>query len=136
MHRQSPILRWRRYPERYRLEGNKCLECSQIYFPKKELCECGCKSFVNYKLKGEGKILTFTEIQSSPEEFSEMTPYCVGIIELEDGPKITAQIADADVTCLKVGDKVESTFRKFTAVGDSGVIHYGLKFKKAKSSIN
>ena len=132
MHRQSPILRWRRYPERYRMEGNRCFSCSRVYFPKKELCECGGKSFVNHNLKGKGKILTFTEIKSSPEEFSEMTPYCVGIIELEEGPKITGQIADTNMDEIKIGDEVEAVFRKFVASGESGVIHYGLKFKKSE----
>ena len=130
MHRQSPILRWRRYPERYRLEGNRCTHCSKIYFPKKHLCECGSTSFEEHQLKGKGKILTFTEIKSSPEEFSDMTPYCVGIIELEEGPKITSQIADARVDELKIGDEVSTVFRKFVANGDAGIIHYGLKFKK------
>ena len=130
MHWQSPILRWRKFPERYRLEGNRCNRCGIVYFPKKELCECSCKEFSSFQLSGKGKILTYTEIKSSPEEFSEMTPYCVGIIELAEGPKITGQITDATVDELKVGDDVEQVFRKFLAVGDSGVIHYGVKFKK------
>lgn len=130
MHRQSPIIRWRRYAERYRLEGNRCSTCNKIYFPKKHLCECGSKEFNVHTLAGKGKIITFTEIKSSPEEFSDMTPYCVGIVELEEGPRITAQIADAEVSELKIGDPVEAVFRKFAAVGDEGIIHYGLKFKK------
>ncbi len=106
------------------------MHCSKIYFPKKHLCECSSTSFDDFQLKGKGKVLTFTEIKSSPEEFSEMTPYCVGIIELEEGPKITAQIADAEVCDLKIGDEVEAVFRKFVANGEAGIIHYGLKFKK------
>jgi len=61
-----------------------------------------------------------------------MTPYCVAIIELEEGPKITGQIADANMDEIKIGDEVETVFRKFLASGESGVIHYGLKFKKSE----
>lgn len=129
MYRESPILRWRRNPERYRLEGNKCNRCSRIYFPKKHLCECRSREFSDYQLKGKGRLLTFTEIKSSPDMFSDMTPYCVGIIELEEGPKITSQITDCIVADLKVGMAVESVFRKFFASSESGIIHYGLKFK-------
>ena len=132
MHRQSPIMRWRKFPERYRLEGNRCNLCGRVYFPKKELCECSSKEFSAFQLSGKGKILTYTEIKSSPEEFSDMTPYCVGIIEFPEGPRITAQIADASVSDLKIGDEVYPVFRKFNAVGDSGIIHYGIKFKKVE----
>ncbi|MBS3121305.1 Zn-ribbon domain-containing OB-fold protein [Candidatus Woesearchaeota archaeon] len=135
MYRESPIIRWRRYPERYRLEGNKCAQCSKIYFPKTYLCECGSKKFLPHQLKPRGKILTYTEIKSSPEEFSEMTPYCVAIIELNEGPKITTQIADCDVSEIKIGDEVEMVFRKFLASGEEGIIHYGFKFKKVEENI-
>ncbi|MFH1440036.1 MAG: Zn-ribbon domain-containing OB-fold protein [Candidatus Woesearchaeota archaeon] len=133
MHRQSPILRWRRFPERYRFEGSRCTSCQKINFPKRYLCECGSKDFQIYKLNGKGKILTYTEIKSSPEEFSDMTPYCVAIIQLDDGPRITAQVTDCSGSELKIGDEVETVFRKFVASGEAGIIHYGLKFKKVES---
>jgi len=130
MHRETPITRWRRYEERYALVGNTCNKCNKVYFPKKELCECGNKEFNDTKLSGKGKILTFTEISAAPEEFSNYTPYLAAIIELAEGPKITAQIVDCKIDDVKIGDNVTSTFRKLNKVNDSGIIHYGLKFEK------
>lgn len=128
MYRESPIIRWRNYSERYRLEGNKCSECTKIYFPKKELCICGSRTFEPFVLKGVGTLLSFTEIKASPEIFSPMAPYCVGIIELEDGPRVIAQITDSRLDDLSIGMKLQSVFRKVYAVGKEGIIHYGIKF--------
>ena len=128
MYRNSSIIRWRRYGERYRLEGSKCLNCGKVFYPKKTLCVCGSKDFKDFVLSGKGKLLTFTEISSGSEVFSETTPFCVGIIELVEGPKITAQITDAELNDLKIGMEMQAVFRKFYVSGKKGVIHYGLKF--------
>ena len=57
-----------------------------------------------------------------------MAPYCVGIIELKEGAKITAQIVDCKYEDLKIGTEVEAVFRKFYKSGEKGIIHYGTKF--------
>lgn len=129
MYRSSPIIRWRRYPERYRLEGNRCRDCGRVHYPKKALCPCGSRQLEPLKLKGKAKLLSFTEIGSGAEAFSGMSPFCVGIVELEEGPRITAQIADAELKDLKIGQALRAAFRKFYSSGEKGAIHYGLKFK-------
>jgi uncharacterized OB-fold protein len=128
MYRSSPVIRWRRYPERYRLEGNQCRKCGQTFYPKKALCPCGAREFKDLALSGQGKLLTFTEISSGGEAFSAAAPYCLGIVELKEGPKLTAQIAEAELGDLKIGLELEASFRKFYESGKKGVIHYGLKF--------
>jgi uncharacterized OB-fold protein len=60
---------------------------------------------------------------------SNNSPYAVGIIELDEGAKITAQIVDCDVNELNIGDEVEVVFRKIREDGKEGVISYGYKFK-------
>jgi uncharacterized OB-fold protein len=129
MYRSSPIIRWRRYPERYRLEGAKCKDCGKVHYPIKALCPCGSRDFEGVKLSGQGKILSFTEIGAGGEAFSEMAPFCIGIVELKEGPKVTAQLADAELKDLSINQEVQATFRKFYASGEKGAIHYGLKFK-------
>lgn len=133
MHHQSPILRWRNYPELYRLEGNQCSECEKIYFPKKHLCFCGSMTFHPLTLKGSGKLLSFTQIKAPPEIFSAMAPYCIGIIDLDEGPRITGQLTDCTLHDLHIGMRVTSVFRKMYAVGEEGIIHYGIKFTPLKT---
>jgi len=119
---------WREIPRRYRLEAGKCKKCGYIAFPHRLVCpECGGREFDDHKLNDTGKIVSYTVIEVGPTEFSDQVPYNVGIIELGDGVKITAQIADADPKDLKIGSKVKLEFRKVQEDGHAGVIKYGYK---------
>ncbi len=128
MYRSSPIIRWRRYNDRYRFEGNQCIKCQTVFYPKKFLCKCGSKEFNAFEFSGKGVLLSFTEIKSPPEVFIEQATYCIGIVQLIEGPKITSQIADVELKDLKIGMKLISSFRKFYSSGEEGAIHYGTKF--------
>jgi len=128
MFRDSSVINWRNYNDRYKVKGYQCTKCKKTYFDEKGLCVCGSKEFIEKEFSGKGKILTFTQIHGAPEAFTQMTPYCVGIIELEEGARVTAQIADANYKDLKIGLEVEAVFRKMYKSGDSGAIHYGTKF--------
>ena len=84
-------------PQRYRLEAGKCKSCGSISFPPRLICnECKAREFEIVNLKGEGKILTFTIIRVGPEKFSVNTPYAVGIVEMDEGVKLTVQFTDVD----------------------------------------
>lgn len=125
---------WREIPQRYNLIGNQCGSCERIFFPPKESCPyCRRKSMgkmKDIKLSGKGEIVTYTIIHVGPEDFEEQVPYPVAIIKLEEGPQITAQIVDCNIDDVKIGMKVESTFRKIRQDGSTGAIYYGYKFKK------
>ena len=119
---------WREIPRRYRLEAGKCSKCGFIAFPHRLICpECGNRKFEEIKLSDTGKLVSFTTIQTGPTEFSDQVPYNVGIIELDDGARITAQIADTTAENLKIGGKVRLEFRKVQQDGHAGIIKYGYK---------
>ena len=124
---------WREIPQRYNLIGNQCGSCNKIYFPPRESCPyCRRKSMgkmKELKFSGKGKVVTYSIIHTAPEHFEGQAPYPIAIIELEEGPKITAQIVDCEVDDVKIGMKVQSTFRKIQEDGYIGAIHYGYKFK-------
>jgi len=125
---------WREIPQRYNLLGDKCGSCERIFFPPKESCPyCRRKSIgkmKEIKLSGKGEVVTYTIIHVGPEDFEEQVPYPIAIIKLEEGPQVTAQIVDCDINEVKIGMKVESTFRKIIQDGSTGAIYYGYKFKK------
>ena len=127
---------WREIPQRYNLIGNKCDECGKVFFPPRESCpECRRKSMgklKEFKLSGEGEVLTYTIVYEPPEKFEGQAPYPLAIIQLKEGPKITAQLVDCDVEKVKIGMKVRSTFRKIQDDGYVGAIYYGYKFKPAE----
>ena len=119
---------WREIPQRYNLIGNKCGSCDKVFFPPREACPyCRRKSIGKMneiKLKGTGKIITYSIIHVGPEAFEEQVPYPVAIIELDEGPRITAQIVDCNLDDIKIGMKVESTFRRIQEDGYTGAIYY------------
>lgn len=120
---------WRETPERYRLEAGKCKKCKHINFPQRLICpECGTKEFETIRLSGKGILETFTIIQTAPPGFADLAPYAVGIVQLEEGVKILAQITDCNPAELKIGDKLVTKFRRINEEGKTGMIMYGYKF--------
>jgi uncharacterized OB-fold protein len=127
---------WREIPQRYNFMGNRCENCGQVFFPPRESCPtCRRKSIgkmKDIKLSGKGEVITYSIIHVGPSGFEEQTPYPIAIIKLEEGPQVTAQIVDSPLEEIKIGMKVESTFRKIQQDGYTGAIYYGYKFKKQR----
>jgi uncharacterized OB-fold protein len=128
----TPSRYWREIPQRYRLEANKCKRCGKINFPPRLICNaCGNREFEKTKLADKGKVLTYTIIRVPPHQFVDQAPYAVGIVELEDGVKITGQIVDCDFDDIQIGLDVKIEFRKLYQMGESGILCYGYKFVPA-----
>jgi uncharacterized OB-fold protein len=125
----TPSRNWREIPQRYRLEAAKCRGCGLVCFPPRVICpRCGSREFDKAKLAGSGKLLTYTIIRVAPQQFEDQAPYAVGIAELDDGVRLTAQIVDCDFSKLAVGMRVKVEFRRIYEEGAAGVIYYGYKF--------
>jgi len=60
-----------------------------------------------------------------------MKPYVLAIVEMEEGCRLTSQVIDVDPAQVKIGMQVEAAFRKLGQEGESGIIHYGYKFRPA-----
>ena len=72
-------------------------------------------------------MVTYTVIHTPPAEYSDLSPYAIGIIELDGGGRITAQIADVDQSQVKMDMRVKVEFRKIRTEGDEGLLCYGYK---------
>ncbi|MBU0637821.1 MAG: Zn-ribbon domain-containing OB-fold protein [Planctomycetes bacterium] len=119
---------WRESPQRYRLEANKCKKSGKIFYPPRLICdECGGREFEKVTLPFTGKLVTYTVIRTPPSEFSDLAPYALGIVELDNGVRTHCQIADCDFDQLKVGLPVKMEFRRIQEDGEAGMIHYGHK---------
>jgi uncharacterized OB-fold protein len=118
----------REIPQRYRLEAGKCKKCGNISFPPRLICpKCKGKNFETVKLNDEGVLKTFTIVRVASDKFSKETPFAVGIVELNDGIKVTTQIADCDLEKLAIGQKVKLVFRRIQEDGKAGILCYGYK---------
>ena len=123
---------WREMPSRYRMQGDRCGSCDQVYFPPREICPvCHRDSIGKMKdvdIDGAGEILSFTVVHEAPPAFLRQKPYIIALVKLKEGPVITGQIVDTLPEEIDIGTKVRSVFRKISEDGKSGVIHYGYKF--------
>lgn len=125
----------RAVPQRYRLVGQKCVQCGKINFPPKAVCKyCLTGSqFEDVELSGRGTIYSYTVIAGggAPPEFAEHArckgSYPVAVVELEEGPRVIAQLVNSPDEGMAIGKPVEAVFRRIYE--EEGVIRYGFKFR-------
>jgi uncharacterized OB-fold protein len=117
----------REIPQRYRLEARKCTKCGTVHFPPRLVCACGSKEMEPYVLPSKGKVATYSVVRVGPSDFMNLVPYVVAVVELEDGTKLTCQVADAAPEEVSVGVPVTLEFRRINEVGSHGIIKYGYK---------
>jgi uncharacterized OB-fold protein len=77
---------------------------------------------------GRGTVYSYTTVLSAPEGFAEQAPYSIALVELDEGPLVTAQLTDLDEE-PEIGMRVEMVTRKLRTDGAEGIIVYGYKFR-------
>lgn len=85
-----------------KLMASRCSGCGVLYLPPRAICpRCYEEKMEWVELTGRGRLAAFTCIHVGPsfmnaEGYSRDNPYCTGIIELEEGVKISARILGVD----------------------------------------
>lgn len=103
----------------------KCKKCGQVHYPYKTICS-NCKEndhneFDIVPMSKTGKLVTYTHLYTLPADYETVT-LTLGIVELEDGLKMTAQL---DIKDPKIGMKVRGkvgTVRKASYENHLGMI--------------
>ena len=128
----SPARAWREYPQKYRLEAEKC-QCGKVCYPPRVICpECGGRSFETVTMPREGTVVTFTVVRVPPSNFTGQSPLPIAVVELDNGVRLMVQVADiVDPDELKIGMRVRLEFRRISSDGEAGTIFYGHKAVKA-----
>lgn len=122
---------WRLRHQRYGLVGEVCPHCEQKIFPPRDICpECGQDARTHFHFSGRGKLYSFTKLIDAPAGHEAQAPYTVALVQLEEGPLVTAQITDLGKEDeLEIGMPVEMVTRKLRSEGERGIIVYGYKFR-------
>ncbi len=121
---------WRLRHQRYKLEGVCCEACDAKIFPARPVCpHCHSRSLAPFGFSGRGELYSWTTIVQPPVEFERFRPYVVGMVRLEEGPLLTAQLTDVEPGELYAGMPLEMVTRKLLEQGDAGLIVYGYKFR-------
>jgi hypothetical protein len=94
-----------------KLMAAKCKKCGTTLLPPRPMCtKCFSSDLEWVELKNKGKLLTYTVIHVSSKQFESLIPYAVGIVKLEDGPKLPGMIQDVEPEKISVGMSLEVDF--------------------------
>ena len=98
---------------RHELVMRCCDTCKMVFFPPRELCPGCWSSELSWQtMGGRGTVWTFTEVHVAfyDDTWADDVPYVVAVIELEEGPRLLANIVEPDIASLAIGDRVEAIF--------------------------
>lgn len=90
------------YLKEGKLMGIHCRACSTLSAEARPLCpSCHSKDVEWRQFSGKAQLSTFTCISVVPDAmaskgYGRNNPYCSGIVTLEEGPRISAQILGVD----------------------------------------
>jgi hypothetical protein len=121
---------WRLKKQRYALVGEVCPHCQEKIFPPRDICpDCGEEARTLYQFSGKGKVYSFTTVFDAPEGYQENAPYTVALVQLDEGPMVSAQLTDLGEEPIEIGMPVEMVTRKLRSDGERGMLVYGYKFR-------
>ena len=87
-----------------KLMGVKCGKCGAVFaLPRMTCPRCHATGMEWTKLKGTGKLLSYSIVHVSTPEFQSQTPYAVGIVEFDEGTRLSGVIRNVRHEDLKIG---------------------------------
>ncbi len=104
---------WNAARER-RLLIRKCNACGALHFMPRHLCPaCWSDQLEWVEAKGTGSVHSFTIIRRAPmAAFAPRAPYVLALIDLDEGPRMMANVLGEDALSVRIGDRVKVTFEE------------------------
>ena len=104
---------WNAARER-RLLIRKCNACGTLHFMPRHLCPaCWSDQLEWVEAKGTGSVHSFTIIRRAPMAvFAPRAPYVLALIDLDEGPRMMANVLGEDALSVRIGDRVKVTFEE------------------------
>ena len=101
-----------------KLMMQKCSACGTMNFLPKPWCvDCGSRKLSWVEVRPTGKIYSYTiayTVMMNYPGWAEDIPVIEGIIDLDDGGRLYAQIIDEDPSNARIGARVLAHFVKIT----------------------
>jgi len=93
----------------------RCPDCGDHQFYPRVVCTaCGGRDPEYVESSGEGEVFSYTVCHvPGAEGFGDLTPYAVAIVELDEGPRLTALVT-SDPEAVEVGSRVTVDFWRVT----------------------
>jgi uncharacterized protein len=90
----------------------RCDACrAVIWYPRFFCPRCGSTATSWFAASGHGTIYTFTVVRKSRRAgYDTAVPYVVASVELDEGPRVFANITGTDPASVRIGQRVTVTF--------------------------
>ncbi len=97
-----------------RLVIRKCSACGELHFMPRFLCPaCWSTELEWVQASGRGTVHSYSVVRrASAPEFADRVPYVIALIDLEEGPRMMANILGEDALQVRVGDAVDVCFEE------------------------
>jgi uncharacterized OB-fold protein len=95
-----------------RLVIRRCRSCGELHFMPRHLCpNCWSDDLEWIDAGGGGAVHSFTIIRrASAPAFAPRVPYVVALIDLDEGPRMMANVLGDDALSVAIGDRVQLSF--------------------------
>lgn len=97
-----------------RLVIRQCKSCGARHFMPRHLCPtCWSDQLEWIDCQGTGTVHTFSVVRRAPTpDFGANTPYVIAMIDLDEGPRMFANILGSEAQEVTIGDRVKLTFEE------------------------
>lgn len=95
-----------------RLVIRECRDCGQLHFMPRFMCpRCWSEDLAWVDASGRGTVHSFSVVRRAPlAEFAGHVPYVVAMIDLEEGPRMVANVVGSTALDTRIGDAVTVCF--------------------------
>ncbi|MFB6082779.1 MAG: Zn-ribbon domain-containing OB-fold protein [Halorientalis sp.] len=94
------------------LLGGVCADCGQVLLPPRPACyNCGSRDVEVEEQPREGRVYSYTEVQTPPPALEDDAPYTIAVVELASSGRLTGRL-DVDYADVDIGDPVELRVRE------------------------
>jgi uncharacterized OB-fold protein len=90
----------------------RCETCGRFWFPPSNRCQhCWSPEFTWQRVSGRARLYSFTVFHRAyAAELADQLPYVVGVVELEEGPRLITNIVGCDPAGVRVDMPVGVVF--------------------------
>ena len=87
----------------------RCPGCKSLFLDDVDLCP-NCPAVtptVREEIAGAGTIYSYSRVHVAPEQFKDIVPYYLAIIDLDEGPRLLARLQVVDGDNVRIDAPVE-----------------------------
>lgn len=105
---------WERCHAARELTIQRCERCDHaMFYPRQACVRCASRSLVTQPVAGTATVYSYTVVSQAPSrEFEPAVPYLIALIELDEGPRLMANVLTDAPFDVEIGMPVRLTFEQ------------------------